>query len=61
MITTPAAYFSLARAEWIPRMVTWVGETGVFERVDGPEGFKTYEQALQASRFLSQGVTFGRS
>ena len=45
-------YFSLARAEWIPRVVTWDAETGFFERVDGPEGFREYRTALEASRFL---------
>ena len=39
-MTAPAPYFSLARAEWIPRVLTWDEDTGFFERVDGPEGFK---------------------
>ena len=52
MITTPAAYFSLSRAEWIPRVVTWDEETGFFKDVDGPDGFRGYRMALEASRFL---------
>ncbi len=31
-----APFFSLARAEWIPRLLTWDAETGFFERMDGP-------------------------
>ncbi len=50
-----APYFSLARAEWIPRVVTWDSETGFFERLDGPEGFREYRMALEASRFLGEG------
>ncbi len=45
-------YFSLVRAEWIPRVTWWDQETGFFERVDGPEGFRDYRTALEASRFL---------
>ena len=51
-MTHSASYFSLARAEWIPRVLTWDTETGLFERVDGPEGFREYGMALEASRFL---------
>ena len=49
-----APYFSLAHAEWIPRVLTWDPETGFFERVDGPEGFKDYRLTLEASRFLAR-------
>ena len=45
-------YFSLACALWIPRVTWWDQETGFFEHVDGPEGFKDYRMALEASRFL---------
>ena len=47
-----APYFSLERRLWIPCVLTWDTETGFFERVDGPEGFKEYRTALEASRFL---------
>ena len=42
MNATLTPYLSLARAEWIPRVLTWDSETGFFGRVDGPEGFKDY-------------------
>ena len=29
---------SLARAEWIPRVLTWDAEMGCFETVDRPRG-----------------------
>ena len=52
MNATLTPYFSLARALWIPRVITWDQDTGFFEQVDGPEGFREYQQALEASRFL---------
>lgn len=52
MTTVIASYFSLERAAWIPRLLTWDTETGFFKRVDGPEGFREYRTALEASRFL---------
>lgn len=51
-MTECVPYFSLARGEWVPRVVTWDEETGFFERVEGPKGFRTYREALEASRFL---------
>ena len=50
MTITP--YFSLARALWIPSVITWDHETGFFETVDGPEGLSEYRMAVEASRFL---------
>lgn len=48
--------FSLARGEWIPRAFTWDPETGVFESVEGPAGFRDYRHALEASRFLVRAM-----
>ncbi len=59
-MTTSAPYFSLTRALWIPRVVTWDAKTGFFERVDGPEGFRDYRTALEASRFLVGTVCLRR-
>lgn len=50
---TLAPYFSLARAGWIPCVVTWDAETGEFARVEGPNGFATWREAEEASRFLA--------
>jgi len=49
-----APYFCLARALWIPRVITW--EQGFFEQMDSPEGFKDYYMTLEASRFLARSV-----
>jgi hypothetical protein len=49
-----AAPFSLARAAWIPYAVTWDPETGAFHGVEGPRGFASYREAVEASRFLSR-------
>src|SRR5580765_4008384 len=48
-----APYFSLARGEWVPYVLTWDAETGEFRGVEGPRGFATYREALEASRFLT--------
>ena len=50
---TPAPLFSLARAAWIPYALTWAPETGEFRGVEGPRGFDTYREAVEASRFLA--------
>ena len=52
-LVRPPLRIALARAEWLPRVLTWDEETGLFERVEGPEGFTEYQQALEASRFLT--------
>jgi len=51
------AYFSLSRAVWIPCVIRWDAETGEFRRVEGPEGFATWEEADEASRFLLRSST----
>ena len=63
---TPAPFFSIARAEWIPYALTWDPDTGDLRGVEGPRGFETYEnvgtsrrfhdpyrEAVEASRFLN--------
>ena len=52
-----APYFSLARAAWILYALTWDPETGAFRRVEGPRGFVSYREAVEASRFLAQSAT----
>ncbi len=52
MTATLSPYFSLERGAWFPRVLTWDLETGFFESVEGPEGFRDYRRALEASRFL---------
>jgi hypothetical protein len=49
---TSAPYFSLARAAWIRYALTWNPETGEIRGVEGPRGFATYCEAVEASRFL---------
>lgn len=34
-------------------MIAWDPETGRFTRVEGPDGFTTWQEAEEASRFLS--------
>jgi hypothetical protein len=48
----PAPYFCLYRRAWIPSVIAWDSETGRFTRVEGPDGFTTWEEAEEASRFL---------
>jgi hypothetical protein len=43
-----APYFSLARAAWIPYALAWDPETGAFRGVEGPRGFDTYREAVEA-------------
>jgi hypothetical protein len=50
--TTPAPFFSLAQAAWIPYAITWDPETGELHGVEGPRGFATYREAVEASPFL---------
>ena len=54
-VAEAAPYFSLARAAWVPCVVTW-SETGELRRLEGPEGFTDDRQALDASRFLMRGT-----
>ena len=49
-----APFFSLARAAWIPYALTWDPETGEMRGVEGPRGFATYREAVEASRFLAR-------
>jgi len=48
-----APYYSLARAAWIPCVVSRDPETGEYVHVEGPEGFGEYDQAAEAARFLT--------
>ncbi len=50
--TRDAAPFSLARGAWIPYACTWDDSTGAFLGVEGPRGFASYREAVEASRFL---------
>ena len=52
-LQTPAPFFSLARAAWVPCVVTRHPVTGEFRRVEGSRGFASYREALQASRVLA--------
>ena len=53
---TPAPYFCLALAAWVPYALTWDPETGAMRGVEGPRGFDTYREAVEASRFLTSRV-----
>ena len=47
-----APFFSLARGEWVAYSFVWDDSTGEFRGVDGPRGFASYREAVEASRFL---------
>jgi hypothetical protein len=51
-VTVLSPYFSLARGAWIPCVIWWDPETEYFHRVEGPDGFTTWGEADEASRFL---------
>ncbi len=53
---TAAPYFCLARAAWMPYAITWDPETGALRGVEGPRGFASYHEAVEASRFLGLTV-----
>jgi hypothetical protein len=50
---TPAPFFCLTRAAWIPYALAWNPETGEVRGVEGPRGFDTYRAAVEASRSLT--------
>jgi hypothetical protein len=52
---TPAPFYSLALAAWIPYALTWDPETGALRGIEGPRGFGSYREAVEASRFLMVG------
>ena len=43
-----APFFCLVRAAWMPYALTWDAETGAFRGVEGPRGFATYREAVEA-------------
>ena len=45
--------FDPARRAWIPYVVRWAPETGEFTGTEGQRGFATWQEALEASRFLA--------
>ena len=47
-----APYFDMRSGLWIPAVVTWNRETGLFARIEGPRGFETWREAEEAGRFL---------
>jgi hypothetical protein len=49
--------FSLALAAWIPCALTGDPDTGEFRGVEGPDGFTTWDEADEASRFLVGSLT----
>jgi len=44
-------YFCFLRGGWVPTVLTWDRETGLFMRVEGPDAFTTWGRAAEASRF----------
>ena len=48
-----APFFRLWAAAWIPCVVFWDPKTGEFHSVEGPRGFDTHREAVEASRFLT--------
>jgi hypothetical protein len=59
-IASVAPFFSLTRADWIPYALTWDPETGAVRGVEGPRGFASYREAVEASRFLVGASGWGR-
>ena len=53
-MTTPAPYFSLGRAAWVPRAVMWDQTTGEFQRLEEHDGCPDYTRAVEASQFLAR-------
>jgi DNA-binding XRE family transcriptional regulator len=53
---TISPFFCLARGAWIRCAVTWDASSGEFCSVEGPRGFASYREAVEASRFLG-GMT----
>lgn len=51
-----APFFSLSRGARIPYALTWDPETGEFRGAEGPRGFASYREAVEASRFLGAGI-----
>jgi hypothetical protein len=49
---TPAPFFCLARATWIPYALAWDPESAQFRAVEGSRGFASDRAAVEASRFL---------
>jgi hypothetical protein len=47
-----APFFSLSRAARIPFVLIRNPETGEFRGVEGPRGFASYREAVEACRFL---------
>ena len=60
-LETAAPYFSLVRGAWIPYTITWDEQTGEYRSVEGPRGFASYREAVQASRFLRPGLALDRA
>jgi len=44
-----------------PCIIAWDAETDEFRRVEGPEGFTTWEEADKASRFLLRTSSTSRA
>lgn len=51
-----APFFRLWAAAWIPCVVFWDHTTGAFHIVEGPRGFASYREAVEASRFLTLDI-----
>ena len=56
-MTSPAPYYCFHRAAWIPCVSGWDPVTGRFTHVEGPDGFTTWREAEEASRFLKTLAT----
>jgi hypothetical protein len=56
-----APYYSLSRRAWIPCVVRWDAESGEFTRAEGPDGFATWREAEEASRFLARSADASRA
>jgi hypothetical protein len=52
----PAPYFCLARGLFIPYAIAWDPVSGLFQRLEGPDGFTTWDKAEEASRFLAHSI-----
>jgi hypothetical protein len=52
----PAPYFCLARGLFIPCAIAWDSVSGLFQRLEGPDGFTTWDKAEEASPCLAHSI-----
>jgi hypothetical protein len=54
--TWRSPYLDIVTGLFVPQLISWDPESGEFTRVEGPNGFETWGEAEEASRFLARPV-----